>query len=140
MDSLTQIVLGAACGEVALGKKIGNKAQLFGAIGGTIPDLDVIIGALFYQNEIDSMAFHRGFMHSLVFAVFATVIFGFFSISVITAKDMFRWNEAGWILTKQSIKKYNFNTFNVMAGHTWNWEKYRHLSKLRKKNGFINII
>ena len=78
MDSLTQIVLGAACGEVALGKKIGNKAQLFGAIGGTIPDLDVIIGALFYQNEIDSMAFHRGFMHSLVFAVFATVIFGFF--------------------------------------------------------------
>ena len=26
MDSLTQIVLGAACGEIALGKKIGNKA------------------------------------------------------------------------------------------------------------------
>jgi len=38
MDSLTQIVLGAACGEIALGKKIGNKALLFGAIGGTIPD------------------------------------------------------------------------------------------------------
>ena len=42
--SLTQIVLGAACGEIALGKKIGNKALLFGAIGGTIPDLDVFIG------------------------------------------------------------------------------------------------
>ena len=39
MDSITQIVLGAACGEIALGKKIGNKAILFGAIGGTIPDL-----------------------------------------------------------------------------------------------------
>ena len=37
MDSITQIVLGAACGEIALGKKIGNKAILFGAIGGTIP-------------------------------------------------------------------------------------------------------
>ncbi|MDA9773284.1 metal-dependent hydrolase, partial [Flavobacteriaceae bacterium] len=24
MDSITQIVLGAACGEIALGKKIGN--------------------------------------------------------------------------------------------------------------------
>ena len=37
MDSITQIVLGAACGEAVLGKKIGNKALLFGAIGGTIP-------------------------------------------------------------------------------------------------------
>ncbi|MFM8916554.1 MAG: metal-dependent hydrolase, partial [Bacteroidota bacterium] len=35
MDSLTQIVLGAAVGEVLLGKKLGNKAMLLGAIGGT---------------------------------------------------------------------------------------------------------
>ena len=65
MDSITQIVLGAACGEIALGKKIGNKAILFGAIGGTIPDLDVIIGRLYYTNEIDNLAFHRGFTHSV---------------------------------------------------------------------------
>lgn len=77
MDSLTQIVLGAACGEVALGKKIGNKAQLFGAIGGTIPDLDVIIGNLFFHNEIDATAFHRGFMHSIVFAGMASIVLGF---------------------------------------------------------------
>jgi len=77
MDSLTQIVLGAACGEVALGKKIGNKAQLFGAIGGTIPDLDVFVGKLFYANEIDLLAFHRGFMHSFVFAFIAPLVLGF---------------------------------------------------------------
>ena len=77
MDSLTQIVLGAACGEVALGKKIGNKAMLFGAIGGTIPDLDVILGNLFYRNEIDQLAFHRGFMHSIMFAIMASLIVGF---------------------------------------------------------------
>jgi inner membrane protein len=77
MDSLTQIVLGAACGEVALGKKIGNKAMLFGAIGGTIPDLDVILGKLFYSNSIDQLAFHRGFMHSIVFAVVASFAFGY---------------------------------------------------------------
>ena len=58
MDSITQIVLGAACGEAILGKKIGNRALLFGAIGGTIPDLDVFIGKLLFNNEIDSMAFH----------------------------------------------------------------------------------
>lgn len=77
MDSLTQIVLGAACGEIALGKKIGNKALLFGAIGGTIPDLDVFIGRWLFQNEIDAMAFHRGFMHSMIFAILASVILGY---------------------------------------------------------------
>jgi len=79
MDSLTQIVLGAACGEIALGKKIGNKALLFGAIGGTIPDLDVFIGKFLYTNEVQTMAFHRGFMHSLLFAVLAAFLFGWFA-------------------------------------------------------------
>tara|TARA_B110000003_G_scaffold9602_1_gene9896 strand:- start:18534 stop:19589 length:1056 start_codon:yes stop_codon:yes gene_type:complete len=77
MDSITQIVLGAACGEIALGKKIGNKAILFGAIGGTIPDLDVIIGRLYYTNEIDNLAFHRGFTHSVFFSILGALIFGF---------------------------------------------------------------
>ena len=67
MDSITQIVLGAACGEAVLGKKIGNKALLFGAIGGTIPDLDVFTSRWLYSNEIDIMAAHRGFSHSIVF-------------------------------------------------------------------------
>ncbi|WP_397362578.1 metal-dependent hydrolase [Olleya sp. R77988] len=76
MDSLTQIVLGAACGEAVLGKKIGNKALLFGAIGGTIPDLDVFIGNLLYGNKIDAMLFHRGFMHSILFSILAAFIVG----------------------------------------------------------------
>ena len=76
MDSLTQIVLGAACGEIVLGKKIGNKALLFGAIGGTIPDLDVFIGRFLYNNEIQAMAFHRGFMHSVLFAILGCFLFG----------------------------------------------------------------
>jgi len=79
MDSITQIVLGAACGEVVLGKKIGNRALLFGAIGGTIPDLDVFVGKIIYNSEIDSMAFHRGFMHSFLFAILGAFVFGFFA-------------------------------------------------------------
>ncbi|RNC87041.1 MAG: metal-dependent hydrolase [Winogradskyella sp.] len=76
MDSLTQLVLGAACGEAVLGKKIGNKALLFGAIGGTIPDLDVFVGSKLYSNEIQAMMFHRGFMHSIFFAVLGAFAFG----------------------------------------------------------------
>jgi inner membrane protein len=69
MDSLTQIVLGAACGEVVAGKKLGNRAMLWGAVGGTIPDLDVF--ASFFTDEIGATAFHRGFMHSFLFAALA---------------------------------------------------------------------
>jgi len=81
MDSLTKIVLGAACGEITLGKKIGNKALLFGAIGGTIQDLDVFIGKLLYTNKIQAMAFHRGLMHSLFCAVLALL----FSVDLLTS-------------------------------------------------------
>ncbi|NNE32025.1 MAG: metal-dependent hydrolase [Winogradskyella sp.] len=82
MDSLTQIVLGAACGEAVLGKKIGNKALLFGAVGGTIPDLDVFIGSLLYSNEIDAMLFHRGIMHSVFFSLIGALIFGWITYSL----------------------------------------------------------
>ena len=68
MDSLTQIVLGAAVGEVVLGRKIGNRAMLWGAVAGTIPDLDVMIGSLF-MNEVNGLAFHRAITHSIFFAV-----------------------------------------------------------------------
>lgn len=72
MDSFTQIVLGAACGEAVAGKKIGNKAILWGAVGGTIPDLDVL--ATMFVKPIDAIAFHRGFMHSFLFAGLAPFV------------------------------------------------------------------
>lgn len=74
MDSLTQITLGAAVGEAVLGKKIGNRAMVWGAIAGTIPDLDVI--GNFFMHPIDALAFHRGITHSLFFSVLVAPIFG----------------------------------------------------------------
>ena len=68
MDSLTQIVLGASVAETVGGKKLGNKAALWGAIAGTIPDLDVFLR--FFYHPIESSLVHRGFSHSLLFAVF----------------------------------------------------------------------
>ena len=74
MDSLTQITLGAAVGELTLGKKVGNRAMLWGAVAGTIPDLDVLAGFFMrdvfkIMNELQSLMFHRGPSHSLLFAV-----------------------------------------------------------------------
>jgi inner membrane protein len=74
LDSLTQIVLGASVGEAVLGKKIGNKAILWGAIAGTLPDLDVLLR--YFTDEISSTQMHRGFSHSIVFAVLIAPFLG----------------------------------------------------------------
>jgi inner membrane protein len=74
MDSLTQIVLGAAVGEAVLGKKVGHKAMIWGAIAGTIPDLDVLLKYVF--DDITSTEMHRGFSHSIVFAILMAPILG----------------------------------------------------------------
>lgn len=66
MDLVTQTVLGAAVGEVVLGRKAGNKAIMWGAVGGLIPDLDVLVSPFF--SEVDGLFVHRGFSHSLIFA------------------------------------------------------------------------
>ena len=65
MDSLTQIVLGASVAEVGLGKKIGNKALLWGSIIGSIPDLDII--SSYWLDTVSSLQFHRGITHSFTF-------------------------------------------------------------------------
>lgn len=67
MDSLTQIILGAAVGEATLGKKIGNKAMLYGAIAATIPDFDVF--ASHFTDTVTALEIHRGFTHSFIFSL-----------------------------------------------------------------------
>ena len=62
MDSLSQLVLGASVQGALLGKYQGRKAYLYGAMLGTLPDLDVLIR---YNDPISNMTYHRGFSHSL---------------------------------------------------------------------------
>ncbi|MGI9404872.1 MAG: metal-dependent hydrolase [Hyphomicrobiaceae bacterium] len=63
MDSVTQATLGAAIGEAVLGRKIGNKAALYGAIVATLPDLDVFVPM---GGPVADFTYHRGASHSLV--------------------------------------------------------------------------
>ena len=95
MDSLTQIVLGAAVGEAVLGKKVGNKAMLYGAIAGTIPDLDTFAGNFF--DTITATEIHRGFSHSIVFAVLFAPVFGWI-ISKIESSSEATWKNWSWLM------------------------------------------
>lgn len=89
MDSLTQIVLGAAVGEAVLGKKVGNKAMLYGAIAGTIPDLDVL--ASHFTDTVSALAIHRGFTHSIVFSVVFGLLLGWMVSRYEKHKDFKGW-------------------------------------------------
>ncbi len=62
MDSLTQLALGAAVGEAAMGRKVGNRAILWGAIAGTLPDLDVFVPL---GDVVRDFTYHRSASHSL---------------------------------------------------------------------------
>jgi len=79
MDSITQATLGAAIGHAVLGKRMGNKAILVGAIAGTIPDLD-ILSRLFLNHEVYGLVYHRGITHSIAFTVLAAPLFAWLSL------------------------------------------------------------
>ncbi|MWV16025.1 metal-dependent hydrolase [Pseudomonas sp. L-22-4S-12] len=75
MDSITQALLGASVQGALLGRWQGRRALLYGAMLGTLPDLDVLID---YGDAVADMTYHRGFSHSLLvlsaLALFITLI------------------------------------------------------------------
>jgi inner membrane protein len=62
MDSLTHIALGAAVGTAVLGRKVGPRAALWGAICSTLPDLDVLVA---HGDPLLDFTLHRAHSHSL---------------------------------------------------------------------------
>ncbi|WP_417620118.1 metal-dependent hydrolase [Oceanihabitans sediminis] len=107
MDSLTQIVLGAAVVEAVLGKKVGNKAMLYGAIAGTIPDLDIF--SSYFTDTVTALAIHRGFTHSIVFSVLFAPIFGWIVSRYETYKNFKAWS---WLFF------WAFITHPILDAHT----------------------
>lgn len=94
MDSFTQILLGIATAEAIAGKKLKNKTFLYGAILGTIPDLDIIVGK--FMSDVDGVYIHRGLSHSLLFFILIAPILG-------------------WLIKKIEKGKINFYTATWMA-------------------------
>lgn len=74
MDSLTHLVLGAAIGEAVLGKKIGRKAMLCGALANTVPDFDVFAASC--CSDAQQLLVHRGITHSFFFVFIMSIILG----------------------------------------------------------------
>jgi inner membrane protein len=71
MDSITQAVLGAGIAGAVLGPALGRRALWFGAVLGTVPDLDVLQS---YPDPVSTMTFHRGWSHSIFVLTAASVL------------------------------------------------------------------
>ena len=66
MDSLSQLVLGAAVAALAAPRRHRRVALAAGAALGTLPDLDVIPLSLLDLDAVENMTWHRGASHSLL--------------------------------------------------------------------------
>ena len=69
MDSFTQAVLGGTVGHVVAGDRLGRRAALWGAVAGTVPDLDVL--AYPALDTAGQLLVHRGVTHGLAFSFVA---------------------------------------------------------------------
>ncbi len=74
MDSLTQVTLGAAVGEAVLGRQLGNRAIVWGAVFGTLPDMDVVLSP--FQDSVQFLVHHRGLSHSLLAVAVVSPLLG----------------------------------------------------------------
>lgn len=60
-------------GDALLGKKLGKRAMLLGALAQSIPDIDFV--ASFWNDTPSYLLAHRGFTHSILFDVLITIAF-----------------------------------------------------------------
>lgn len=79
MDSLSQIVLGATVAAAIAPPRHRRAALLAGAVLGTLPDLDSLPIALFTDDPVALMTWHRSASHSLfVLPLVATLVWWWF--------------------------------------------------------------
>ena len=90
MDSITQLALGAAVGEATAGRQVGRRALLWGAIAGTLPDLDVFIPL---GDAVRDFTYHRSASHSLfvLLALTPLVVWLILKMHPGTAEHRRRW-------------------------------------------------
>ena len=118
MDSLTQVTLGAAVGEIVLGRKIGNRAMFWGAVAGTIPDLDVF--SEYFVTPVQDLAIHRGFSHSIVFSILGAFVIGWIVDHIYKSKYHKYFGFVGWLGVPVAVLYFLARIFDMDMGEPKN--------------------
>lgn len=123
MDTVTQMTLGAAVGELTLGRKVGNKAVFWGALAGAIPDMDIVAGP--FVDSVAKMTFHRGFTHSFTFVLLIVPLLGYLIHKIYRGKEasLLNWiNLVFWATLTHPLLD-NFTTYGTQL--FWPFSDYR---------------
>ncbi len=75
MDTVTQALLGATVAQAGFAHKLGRRALWWGALGGLLPDLDVL--AIATHGPFAEFRFHRGITHALWFGPLLGPLLGY---------------------------------------------------------------
>ena len=122
MDSITQAVLGAAMGEATTGKRLKNKALVWGAMAGTLPDLDVF-SRLFVSHPVDGLIYHRGITHSIIFTLLAPLLFAYLAQKYYDKS----WHKITWwraVLTAFSGLAYAALALLIFTGNIYFYNQW----------------
>lgn len=116
VDSITQAVLGAAVGELMLGKRMGNRALAWGALFGTLPDLDAVFSPLF--DTAGKLWWHRGPSHSLLVMVLASWLLAP-RLATLWKRDKIGAKLAGWFVFAEWSTHVLIDCFTVYGTSVW---------------------
>ncbi|MCX2946234.1 metal-dependent hydrolase [Rahnella perminowiae] len=96
MDSVSQLVLGAAVGIAVMGKRAPVwKSALAGAVCGTLPDLDVFYD---HGDVISNMTLHRTESHALFYLTLISPLMAWLMAKLFSAGQYFRrWWGTVWL-------------------------------------------
>jgi len=83
MDTLTQGLLGATVGQACCGRSLGRRALFWGAVGGLVPDLDIVAAAL----PMGEWLYHRGPTHALWFGPVLGPVLGYGVWRILKRRD-----------------------------------------------------
>ncbi len=75
VDTATQALLGAVVGQAGFSHKLGRRAVGWGALGGLLPDLDIL--ANLTHGPFGEFLHHRGFTHALWFGPVVGPLLGY---------------------------------------------------------------
>ena len=84
MDTLTHTAVGAALGELVLGRRLGKRAAAWGALLGNLPDVDIVLTP--FTDSVHLLTWHRGPTHSLLTAAALVPLLGWL---------LARWHRGG---------------------------------------------
>jgi inner membrane protein len=113
MDSLTHIAIGACVGEAFFEKGFGKKAMIWGAVAQSIPDIDFV--SSLWLNTSESLLAHRGFTHSLLFAILIVPFFALIANSVHRPHNISFYKWVAFFLTEVFIHLFidAFNNYGI---------------------------